>query len=363
MTTQEIPPEYVKLPGSGFLTGRTTSSRLWLARDHLLDIETAGFSESYKRFYYRDIQALVIRKSERRLHWNIGLLCCFAFFVLIGSLGFSTAGNMVGHIICLSIGGLAALGMLINGLLGPTCEVHLKTRVQLEALPSLKRMRTVKKTLQLLKPRILEGQGSLPVEGVQAQLDQAAHQATQPHPPLGAAAAAREILKPYTSRAHRVLFILLMADGLLNLVHIFDHSSVILLLGLLTSLSAFGAVIVAIVKQYQTDLSQNIRSIAWGAAIYLSICFFVGYIESIVIQVQLAQATRHSAVMPTQWDILKKVAEIAPLDTPWLLTILVLFGMCALGLGAFGLLLLRSYRSMPAEAAEVVLTPPPAPLP
>src|SRR5436305_13755595 len=61
--------EYQRLtrarPRSRFAVVSSGNSSLWLGKDHLLCIDTNGYTETYKRFYFRDIQALVIRKTER----------------------------------------------------------------------------------------------------------------------------------------------------------------------------------------------------------------------------------------------------------------------------------------------------------
>ena len=54
---------YRKLPGRrrGFLFG----SSVWLADDHLLLVKSARFREEYRRFYFRDIQAIVTADAMR----------------------------------------------------------------------------------------------------------------------------------------------------------------------------------------------------------------------------------------------------------------------------------------------------------
>ena len=38
---------------------------LWLAEDHLLVVESTGYSEEYTRYYLKDIQAIISRRSSR----------------------------------------------------------------------------------------------------------------------------------------------------------------------------------------------------------------------------------------------------------------------------------------------------------
>ena len=57
--------EYIRLARgrrsniAGFSTSGGYAS-LWQGKDHLLSIDSSGYTEEYKRFYYRDIQAIII---------------------------------------------------------------------------------------------------------------------------------------------------------------------------------------------------------------------------------------------------------------------------------------------------------------
>src|SRR5436190_14424668 len=68
-------PSYRRLPGrgrktSGWIGLGATVNTIWLTSDHLLLRETVyGLSESYKRFYFRDIQAFIVRRSPRWIAW------------------------------------------------------------------------------------------------------------------------------------------------------------------------------------------------------------------------------------------------------------------------------------------------------
>src|SRR5580698_2302749 len=62
-----------------------TRSALWLGGDHLLLVETSGFTENYKRFYFRDIQAITVQETRRGQVWNfirggVLLLSTFTMF-------------------------------------------------------------------------------------------------------------------------------------------------------------------------------------------------------------------------------------------------------------------------------------------
>jgi hypothetical protein len=176
---------YRRLPGR--VASVAHHHRLWLGPDHLLWVRATGFSEEYKRFYFRDIHAFVIRKTSRR-----GILT--AMFTLVA---------MVFGLFALLITDpywrgfwavLAGLGLLlaaVNWLAGPTCVCHVRTAVQTEQLPTLRRLRITRRVLAPLKQRIEEAQGPL------------APKHLQPKPPLGSADAASNIAAQPASEANR----------------------------------------------------------------------------------------------------------------------------------------------------------------
>src|SRR5580704_1481082 len=55
--------KYRRLPGRR--RGVINGSSLWMGSDHILMVKTAWFREEYKRFYLRDIQAIVVAPGTR----------------------------------------------------------------------------------------------------------------------------------------------------------------------------------------------------------------------------------------------------------------------------------------------------------
>ena len=161
--------EYIRLTGtksrSVFGIVSTSRSSLWLGRDHLLCIDTTGYTETYKRFHYRDIQALLIRKTES---WKIlaAILGVIGgFFGLIAVFG----GNPIVDWIFGILAGFFFLGAILDLAAGPSCTCHLRTAVQAEELPSLIRVRRARKTLERLRPLLVEAQGQLSEEDTRAR--------------------------------------------------------------------------------------------------------------------------------------------------------------------------------------------------
>lgn len=169
-------------PRARFSVVSTGNSSLWLGPDHLLCIDSTGFTENYKRFYFRDIQAFIIRKTDGYKYWNLGLVILVFFF------GFMAAvtHDIVGRIVLLSIGGFFCLGLLLNLVLGTTSACHLQTAVQIELLPSIHRLRKAKKVLNLLRPLIVSAQGELAPEEIAARFNGTPAQATQQPAVIGA---------------------------------------------------------------------------------------------------------------------------------------------------------------------------------
>ena len=141
-----------------FTFGPVASSSLWLGRDHLLKIESSYFTEEYKRFYFRDIQSVTIRRTRRREFWNLvlGLIA-----IPIVGLMLTRFLNPLAADTWLWLVWVSALVVVaaVHNLLGPTCSVHIRTAVQIEEVPSLSRMPQTQKVLTRIRPLIDAAQG------------------------------------------------------------------------------------------------------------------------------------------------------------------------------------------------------------
>jgi hypothetical protein len=169
----KTPKEYEKLPGRGMqvegnrlvAVSRSLCS-LWLGGDHLLLVQRMGFTETYKRFYYRDIQALMIRKTAGGAIMSTVLGVITAVLFLCG-----TVSNGSGRIALWIIGIIFALFTAISLWNGSSCVVQIKTSVQMERLPSWGRMRTARKGMERLRARLMEAQGAFFPEEIKAELE------------------------------------------------------------------------------------------------------------------------------------------------------------------------------------------------
>src|ERR1051326_1750933 len=97
-----------------FAVSSAGSSSLWLGKDHLLCIDTTGYTEAYKRFYFRDIQALSLRKTDGYKWWSLAFpVLALAFF-----LPAMLSSEPVVKYIFGSVAGLLVLLLLIHLALG-----------------------------------------------------------------------------------------------------------------------------------------------------------------------------------------------------------------------------------------------------
>jgi len=135
-------------------------SSLWLGPDHLLRINSNGYSETYKRFYFRDIQLIILKETKRRVVWNV-ILAVPLLLCLVGILIFLLSGerNFPAYITLLVLFGIFFFFFLINNLLGTGCICYLRTAVQIESLPALCRVPKTRKVLDKIRPLIAAAQG------------------------------------------------------------------------------------------------------------------------------------------------------------------------------------------------------------
>ncbi len=336
------PVQYARLPGSGLsrkgasiITVARITCRLWLGDDHLLQVESAGgYSETYKRFYFRDIQAIYLRKTNSWQTVNFVLGTVTGLFLLWTL----SVKNIPGVVTLGIITGVFGFFLLLNLLHGSTCKCHLQSAVHLEELPSLGRRRNAEKVLSRLKPLIDAAQGSISAEQVAPQyaglLEQASVAAFAPGQVLPVAA--RRQVNVYRGRWHQILFIALLAEALGNTLTIFLPCVPITLLNTFVGAALGMAVIIALVKQHQTDLKPAVGVLTWITGGFVGLDYIVGYFMMIFLTPALH-------LDGTQWEYIKGLSGLRPLETPWWLGILCGFAAVAGLLGASGLLLLRQH--------------------
>ena len=146
-------------PRSGFAVAFASRVSLWLGSDHLLQVDNSGYTETYKRFHFQDIQAIIVRKTKRFMIWNVilALPACASLLAMLPNLNGPHRSEPM-TITCGVIAGLFLFFLLINLALGPTCTCLLQTAVQTEEIPALRRARKTRKILNRIYPLITAAQ-------------------------------------------------------------------------------------------------------------------------------------------------------------------------------------------------------------
>ena len=127
--------------------------RLYQGADHLLLVQSTGFTEDYRRLYYREIGCVVVRRTLRRRWWGFvwGLLAAIVLWILVyvSLHGRSTfALGFWGVVLGLAIG-----AFLINLLRGPTCACYITTQVQTVQVPTPQRLSRVPRLVDFLREK------------------------------------------------------------------------------------------------------------------------------------------------------------------------------------------------------------------
>jgi hypothetical protein len=330
--------EYKRLPGRRVAWTSLGRRSLWLGPDHLLSITNRGYSEEYKRFYYRDIQAFVLTQTSAWMIGNFVFGGISAFFLLLTSAGrFLWRWPNWATIPLAVFGGFWLLVFLIHLLRGETCMTVIRTAVQAERLPSLNRFATAKRAIQRIQVMVEQAQGRLDIEQIQAA-------APPPFPTndsIGPKTAMPEAeLRHYSSNIHAVLFLQLLAFSVLSFGTIFYSGLFSYVLISIVYLSIVITLLLALMRQNKSDLNKRVKGIAWSAFAFLWIFTVAAYGYALFLMVD-------STVNGMLVSLLQLISETSPMESKPLLFLHVFSAVFCFGLGISGLIFLRQFQSRP----------------
>jgi hypothetical protein len=280
-----------------------TRSTLWKGKDHLLSITYTYGTERYKRFYYKDIQAFVTRKTVSGKIQNIAMGAMAVFFGVLAYGIDAPEGLWIFGI----LSALMALLLLVNVILGPTCECRIQTAVQKEKLKSLHRWKTAVKALKMILPLIHVAQGGLSVQELQS--------GRHTLPVGGADAASPETVLPAERRQgkiHTVLFGVLLILGLVIAFKFYQQHLAVVILEMILGLGTAVLVILALVRQHQSVAAGSLRIMAWISLGYMGVYLLGVYLIFMFV------TFRHPAIAYDQWQLLKIFGGMPPDGHPLL---------------------------------------------
>jgi hypothetical protein len=221
--------KYQRLPGKkkSFIIGYYT---LWLGADHILSVYSRFGIQDYRRFYFTDIQSMIVHKTVSGKIQNLILGLILLIFALV-TFRLDDGPQIFGGIMA----GCFLIFLSINWLRGPTCVAHIRTAVQNEKLPSLYRLKNAQKVMDRLRLLIENVQGHLTPVALKQNILKGPKSGTASLSP----SPSRQSVKPIRRErgiAHLSLFSLILLDGLLILLNAHFHMKTLTLLSTLASI-------------------------------------------------------------------------------------------------------------------------------
>jgi hypothetical protein len=336
--------KYRRLPGKKRSFGHWRT--LWMGEDHLLAVDSNGYSEDYTRYYYKDIKAVMVRRTARGRIWNA--ILATALGVCLFSLVWYVFYRSEALAVLVVFGTpLFLAGLLVNTLRGPTCRCHILMPLGIRELPTLKRIKTVRKTLDRLRPCIEERQGTIAQEVAAAR---SGPPAIEPLPfstghstgsfvpvlpevtpePMSVAAGNNGV-SDYRGSAHYAAFSLLIAQAFLGVTALEYHGTPYFMLYGLLMLGLFVCLMTAVVKQHFRTVPRLAGRLVWAALLGMTCVILLGYYVGVFLRVMETKGKANPGM-----DVPGIVSAIT--IHPFFPYCIVCFSVCSAVIGVLGLL-------------------------
>jgi hypothetical protein len=330
--------EYRRLPGRQFFSLGEIQS-LWLGRDHVLLLNRTHFSENYKRFFFKDIQAVVSHRTSVGLIWNI-ILGLLAALTVLGAVG---SRSVEGRAALAALFLVFLVPLLVNLFRGPTCATYLRTAVQTVRLRPLGRLKSLRRTMARLRPLIEEAQGRVTPEEIRDHNSGIYLGAAEYSAPKTTESSSAEVVH-YHGRFHELLFYSLILLGTITILQLYYQSVWNLTVGLTAHTAVLVFSLGAMIRQRDSDIGNRLR---WAVGLslgYYALGIILAYIVFVVTFV------RDPFLISNQGIFLKIAALTNPADSPVLLAFAAFGIIPSIALGVYGLLLLARFRRSATRA-------------
>jgi len=263
---------YSRVPSTalGTLLRWIDQSSAWLARDHVLLARRTLWIERYNRFYFADIQAVTICRTQTGLVWNI-LLGTGAGLLIFGGI---LSGFPPAVLVWLAI---FALPLIANIALGPTCSCHVHTAVNTRRMPCFNRVPKAIVFLQTIKPLIAEVQEDVSDEEIVERAPLI--------PPIRRTARSPLTPRPtrhYRGQVHAILLVLLFFGAVVSSLQLLSDAALLVWLMVILLFAQLGMSIAAAARQSGTDISRGLRTVTWLAFGHVLVMFVLLIILSVV---------------------------------------------------------------------------------
>ncbi len=167
------------------VTSLVLGAKLYRTEEFLLIATGAGFSESYRRVYFRDIQS--IQMMPTRSQFTGAVISGVLALVLLGLAALSLTANDVEIVIIMGLlMGIPCVfcivWFIINLAAGPTCQCVVHTAVQSVRLNPVNRMAQYGRIIAEIGPLIEAAQGRMESDELHAKLTEAWDEMTRNAP-------------------------------------------------------------------------------------------------------------------------------------------------------------------------------------
>jgi hypothetical protein len=252
---------YRKLPGRR--RGVVFSASLWTGTDHLLSVRSARFQEHYKRFYFRDIQAIVITKVPRFV--VSAPVLAAALMLLTAVLILRVLQPALEGWLWLLPALLAAAWLYLSTQESCTCRLY--TAVSREDLPSLYRMWSARKALAEIERRIAEVQGVFTEDWAEA----ADARALGPMPAGDRSAASTHPPAPARRRTwvSDIFLASLFADAVITMIEMRSPSSRLADVSVAMTVAQIAGAIGIFVQRHRRILRVGMQRLAIAALLFI----------------------------------------------------------------------------------------------
>ena len=143
-----------------------------------------------------------------------------------------------------------------------------------------------------------------------------------------------------------VMFGLILFEGALAAMEFFITHVFPSVLSSLAGLCIGICVILALVKQHNSNLPGSLRAMTWICLGFVCVTFAAGYVVGIV------YAMKNPGLAYNQWELIKSVSGISPWESPLKMSHNIMVICSALFLGVPGLIILvRSQRNVQTPAS------------
>lgn len=324
----DIKTSYKKLRGSAFFS----SNRLYRGPDHLLSIRNNLFSEEYLRFYYKDIQTIITRKTPTDKILSI----CFSFFLFL-FLIFALMLTGGWSVFFFVLSGIFFIPLVINLLKGPTSISYIQTPIQTVKLSCIRRLKNAEKAIAQLKPLIEQNQGLLAEEQIKninrRYEDTGLPSDTSMNTP-------KITLKHENGKFHLSVFSFLILSAVLIVIDIFYQHMALSIISGLIFLIMIVLLIIALIRQVGSDLYMSIKIYSWSIIGYICLNATFSYVFL------LMSIIKNPEKAGNQWELLKHLSLISPLDNSFAFALSIFFLMYTLIIGILGILATLKFRSL-----------------